>query len=153
MNLWKNADRSTVAKQPKLDNNHFEQTENSPSHSDLDASNDSSDEDELDQLPMSCGKEQNYTTYNNSYSILKKTERDAKVPYDKARVDKIVDESLKLLYSNLEPILSNEKTSRFRSILAKSDRVRSIFEVGSSVVELDDIVTMIIRNFILHLND
>ena len=79
------------------------------------------------------------------YFILKQTESDAIISINQDRIEKVMDESVKLFYSNLETLINDDEKT-FLSILATSKQVKAAFEEKN--VSFHNLTCLVIKNFI-----
>lgn len=77
------------------------------------------------------------------YFILKQIEPDNIIPFDQDRIEKVMDESFKLFYSNSETLMNDEKL--FLSILITSNQVKAAFE--EKLVSFHSLTRLVIKNF------
>lgn len=130
----------------------FEQTSN-----DLENMSDSDDESDFFEFETTRDSNQKlerkheHTDIDNGceYLILKRRDSSSSaVAYDRDRIEKYLDESFKLLYSNLEPFLMSppQNESSVKVLLEKSERIRSVFD--DEFVQFDQLVEHVIKNLV-----
>lgn len=124
--------------------------------SDLENMSDSDDESDLFEFESNRDSSQKLERNNEltgingcEYFILKRRDSSSSaVAYDRNRIEKCLEESLKLLYSSLEPFLRSppKNESSVKVLLEKSERIRSVFD--DELIQLDQLVEHVIKNLV-----